>query len=296
MIHPMPDLDPEAAHDAPEMGDTSGPAYTPETIASADLPDAPDPPDSPDPATLCALNSALLRQVGARLGFGDDLTPEVVARFERYAAEMVVWNQRVNLTRITRPDEIAIQHFLDSLICLRGLREGTGASLRCIDVGTGAGLPGLPLGIVRPDWRLTLVDSVGKKTAFLSHVVEVLAMPGVTVLHARAEDVGRMPAHRATYDLAVARAVVALPVLAEFLLPLVTVGGRMLVLKGSEIDAEVAAMRPALGMLGGRLVEVQPYTLPGVEHTRHLVVVEKVRSTRAAYPRRAGEPGRRPLR
>jgi 16S rRNA (guanine527-N7)-methyltransferase len=278
MIHPTPDLDPELQHDAPVMGD------------------APDPSDAPDPATLCALNSALLRQVGARLGFEEDLTPEVVARFERYAAELVVWNQRVNLTRITRPDEIAIQHFLDSLICLRGLPEGSAASLRCIDVGTGAGLPGLPLGIVRPDWRLTLVDSVGKKTAFLSHVVEVLAMPGVTVLHARAEDVGRMPAHRATYDLAVARAVVALPVLVEFLLPLLKVHGRMLVLKGSEIDAEVAAMRPALGMLGGRLVEVQPYTLPGVEHTRHLVVIEKLRSTRAAYPRRAGEPGRRPLR
>ncbi len=266
-------------------------------------PDSPAPPSvpsvsirDPDPATLCALNTALLKQAGARLGFADDLTPDAVARFERYAAELVVWNQHVNLTRIIRPDDIAIQHFLDSLICLRGLPDAAQArALRFIDVGSGAGLPGLALKIVRPDWPVTLVESVGKKTAFLDHVVDVLGLRDVTVLHARAEDVGRDPAHRAAYDLALARALAPLPVVAEYLLPLLRAGGRMLAQKGADIEVELVTARRALHLLGGRLVETQPYTLPGVDRPRHVVIADKVRPTPNAYPRRAGEPGRQPL-
>lgn len=253
----------------------------------------PNAPDD-DPAHLCALNTALLRRAGERMGIA--LDPAVVAAFERYAAELVVWNAKVNLTRIVRPDEIAIQHFLDSLVCLRGVPpEDAARSLSCIDVGAGAGLPGIPLKLVHPSWRLTLVESVGKKTAFLNHVIDVLELDKVQVLHARAEDVGRAPDHRERYDLAVARAVARLPVLAEYLLPLVRVGGRMLALKGRDIAAEMADMAPALQLLGGRLIEVQPYRLPGIREPRHLVVIGKLRPTPTAYPRRAGIPEREPI-
>jgi len=253
-----------------ESGHPSGPDHP-----SAS--DPPAPPDQPDPAKLCALNTALLRQAGARLGFAGDLTPAAIAGFERYAAEMVVWNRRFNLTRITRPDEIAIQHFLDSLICLRGVPGGIGPAPRCVDIGTGAGLPGIPVKLVRPDWRWTLVESVGKKAMFLDHVVAALGLSGVTVVRARAEDLARDPAHRGAYDLATARAVARLPVLAAYVLPLLRAGGRLLALKGEAVEDEVVAMRPALDRLGGRLIEVQPYHLPGVDRRRHLVVVEKVR-------------------
>jgi len=245
-------------------------------------------PAPPDAAGLCALNTALLRRAGARLGWAGDLSPDAVAGFERYAAELVVWNRRFNLTRITRPDHIAIQHFLDSLVCLRGVPAIWGPSVRCIDVGTGAGLPGIPLKLVRPGWRLTLVDSVGKKVAFLRHVVEVLDLTDVEVLHARAEDVARDPARGGSYDLAVARAVAALPVLAAYALPLLRPGGRMVALKGAAIADELAAVAPVLESLGGRLIEAQPYRLPGIDHVRHLAIVERVRAWPDAAPRGSG--------
>jgi len=230
------------------------------------------------------------------MGFA--LDPEAVARFERYAAQLVVWNARVNLTRITRPDEIALQHFLDSLVCLRALPPGADApeaALACIDVGTGAGLPGLALKIVRPAWRLTLVEAVGKKVAFLEHVVGTLGLVDVTIRHARAEDLGRDPAHRERYDLAVARAVAPLATLAEYLLPFVRPAGRMVAQKGEVVLGELAAAGPAIALLGGHLLETLRYEIPGLAHARHLVVVEKVQPTPAAYPRRAGLPAREPL-
>jgi 16S rRNA (guanine527-N7)-methyltransferase len=248
----------------------------------------------PDLADLGALNTAVLRQGAKRLGVPLDVA--TVAAFERYAAEMVAWNTRVNLTRILRPDEIAVRHFLDSLVCLRGLApEEADHPLRCIDVGAGAGLPGIPLKLVRPAWSLALVESVGKKVAFLEHLVGILRLPDVLVLHARAEDVGRDPAHRERFHLAVARAVARLPVLAELLLPLVRPGGRVITLKGEDIADEVRRSEPVLRLLGGELFEVQPYHLPGLRAPRHLVVVAKTGTTPPAYPRRAGVPERQPL-
>ncbi len=252
---------------------------------------------SQPPAAVRPLDTALLERAAAELGLGDALTPPVVAQLERFAAEMLRWNERVNLTRITGPGEIAILHVVDSLVCLRGVGDAgiPGRPLSCIDVGAGAGLPGIALQLARPTWRVTLVEAVGKKAAFLSHVTAVLDLDTCTVLHARAEDVARQAAHRAAYDVAVARAVAALPVLAEYLLPLVRVGGRMLALKGDRIEDELAALTPALSLLGGRLTDVVPYRLPGIEHPRHLVVVDKVAPTPEVFPRRAGEPARAPL-
>lgn len=239
-----------------------------------------------------AMDEELL--VAAASALGVELGAEEVALFGRYAEEIAAWNRRFNLTRIDTPEGIAVQHFADSLACLGGV-QASSRSLRVVEVGSGAGMPGLPLKIVRPDWRLTLVESVGKKAGFLANVVRVLRLENVSVEARRAEDVGRDAAHRESYDLALARAVARLSVLAEYMLPLVVVGGRMLALKGSDIDEEVARAGHAVTALGGSLVEVREYSLPGIDGERALVIIDKVAATAEGYPRRAGVPAKRPL-
>jgi 16S rRNA (guanine527-N7)-methyltransferase len=166
---------------------------------------------------------------------------------------------------------------------------------RVIDIGTGAGFPGLPLKIVSPNMHLTLVESVGKKTDFCRHIVQQLGLEGVQVVQERAETVGHTPAHRQQYDWALARAVAVLPVLAEYLLPLVRIGGAMLAMKGESAPAEAHNAEHALRVLGGRLSKLIPVTLPGVVEEHYLVVVNKVAATPDMYPRRVGLPAKRPL-
>ncbi len=214
------------------------------------------------------------------------------SQLETYFAELTAWNQRVNLTRITEREDVITKHFLDSLSCLRAVPK---LPARVIDVGTGAGLPGLALKIAQPDIQLTLVESVGKKTAFLQHIVETLALENVTVLHARAEDVGRNPVHREKYGLAVARAVAPVRVLAEYLLPLLKIGGLMLAQKGTDPTAEVAAASNAFGILGGRHIQTIPVSVPNLDAARHLVLVRKIKSTPKQYPRQAGTPAKKPI-
>ncbi|MDP2965861.1 MAG: 16S rRNA (guanine(527)-N(7))-methyltransferase RsmG, partial [Pelolinea sp.] len=166
---------------------------------------------------------------------------------------------------------------------------------RLIDIGTGAGFPGIPLKILYPSMRLTLVESVGKKANFCRHMIETLKLEAVEVVTARAEDVGQMPAHREAYDWAVARAVANLPVLLEYLLPLVQVGGAMLAQKGQSGPAETHKAEKALKILGGRTRQLLPVTLPGVADERFLVVVDKVAATPPQYPRKPGVPAKKPL-
>lgn len=212
---------------------------------------------------------------------------------QTYAELLAEWNQKVNLTAITSPEEIRRKHFLDSLSCLL-VMKGT-PSHRLIDIGTGAGFPGLPLKILQPEMHLTLVESVAKKTNFLSLVVQELGLEQVEILTDRAETVGQNPAHRESYDWAVARAVQRLPVLAEYLLPLIRVGGYALAQKGESALEELNAAQHAIATLGGQAREPLPVTLPGVPEKRYLIVIEKVRSTPANYPRRVGIPAKRPL-
>jgi len=221
------------------------------------------------------------------------LTSRQIAALQRYQEELSDWNGCYNLTAIRDPEKVGIKHFLDSMTCslvMRGSRME-----RVIDVGTGAGFPGLPLKILYPNIQLTLVDSVGKKAAFCEHISRTLNLDGVTVLNARAEDLGHLPEHREQYDWAVGRAVAVLPVLAEYLLPLVSVGGRMLALKGETAPAEVHTTEHAARLLGGRLRQLLPVTLPGVVEQRYLVVVDKIAATLPPYPRRAGIPSKKPL-
>jgi 16S rRNA (guanine527-N7)-methyltransferase len=229
----------------------------------------------------------------AQRQLGLHLTRSQLSALSLYERELVDWNTRFNLTAIRDPQEIHIKHFLDSLTCLLPMREKSLG--RLIDVGTGAGFPGIPLKIVSPKLQLTLVESVGKKAEFCRHVVNVLNLQGVDVVQERAEIIGQDPSHRERYDWAVARAVAILPVLAEYLLPLVRVGGSMLAMKGESGPAEAHSAEHALRVLGGHLRQLLPVTLPGVAEERYIIMIDKVAATPDTYPRKVGVPAKRPL-
>ena len=229
----------------------------------------------------------------AQQQLGLHLTRSQLSALSLYERELIDWNTRFNLTAIRDPHEIHVKHFLDSLTCLMALRETPFD--RLIDVGTGAGFPGIPIKIIFPKMQLTLVESVGKKAEFCRHVVNILDLKRVEVVQDRAESLGQNPSYREQYDWAVARAVAILPVLAEYLLPLVRVGGSMLAMKGESGPVEAHSAERALRVLGGHLRQLLPVTLPGVAEERYLVVIDKVAATPNGYPRNVGVPARRPL-
>jgi 16S rRNA (guanine527-N7)-methyltransferase len=225
--------------------------------------------------------------------FGVHLTGRQMVSLMTYERELMEYNEKHNLTAIRDVEGIRTKHFLDSFSCVLAWKGIPPRTL--IDVGTGAGFPGLVLKILYPAMRLTLVESVGKKANFCRHMVESLKLERVEVIHGRAEAVGQMPEHREAYDWAVARAVANLPVLVEYLMPLVQVGGVMLAQKGHSGPAEAHKSEKALKILGGELRQLIPVTLPGVVEERYLVIADKIAATPKNYPRRAGEPGKKPL-
>jgi 16S rRNA (guanine527-N7)-methyltransferase len=225
--------------------------------------------------------------------FGVKLTASQLTALATYELELLDWNSRFNLTALRDPASIRTKHFLDSFSC--ALAWGSRPPHRLVDVGTGAGFPGLPLKILYPAMKLTLVESVGKKARFCEHIVRLLNLEHVQVIKERAEDVGCMPAHREQYDWAVARAVADMRVLAEYLLPLVKMGGMALAMKGESGPAEVQSAEKALGLLGGQLRQVIPVNLPGLADERYLVIMAKSAATPPKYPRNAGMPTKHPL-
>lgn len=240
--------------------------------------------------------NSLSRLIEIATDFDVVLTPAQRDQFQQYYTELVAWNQRVNLTAITDYADVQVKHFADSLAVLLAIDEAElGSQPALIDVGTGAGFPGLPLKIVRPAWRVTLVDSTRKKTDFLEHVVHELGLDGVQVVWARAEELGQAPAYRGRFDVAVARAVADLAVLAEYALPLLRLGGRFVAQKGTAPEEELATAKEALETLGGAHRDTLLYRLPGFDEPLHLVVIEKVAETPEKYPRRPGMPEKRPL-
>lgn len=208
----------------------------------------------------------------------------------RYADLLAEKNRVMNLTAITQPEEIVSLHFLDSLSLL-GIADFSGKQV--IDVGTGAGFPGLPLRIVQPEIRLTLLDAQGKRVDFLREVCSDLKLRDVLCVHARAEEFSA--AHREGYDLAVSRAVASLPLLLELCLPLVKVGGQFLAMKSTDTDEELASAGSAIALLGGTLEQVTDYTIPGTEITHRAAVIQKVRPTPAKYPRAFAKIKKSPL-
>src|SRR5574339_809622 len=225
--------------------------------------------------------------------FNVHITGRQVLALLSYEKELIEWNQKFNLTAIRDSESIRTKHFLDSFSCVLAWKGSPPNQL--IDVGTGAGFPGIPLKILYPQLKLTLVESVGKKAMFCQHVVRVLGLEQVNVIQARAEDLGQNPRHREKYDWAVARAVANLNVLGEYLLPLVKVGGMAIAQKGESGPAEAQSAEKAMELLGGKLKQLIPVNLPGVAEDRYLIVVEKVAATPPKYPRKPGIPMKQPL-
>lgn len=218
-------------------------------------------------------------------------------RLLRYAELLIRKNQVMNLTALTEPRDVARLHFADSLLALPVLQESceaAGRDAKWMDVGTGAGFPGLVLQMARPCGQVFLLDALAKRLRFLQEVSEACTVPAVTYLHGRAEDYGQNPDYREQMDFVVARAVAALPVLAELCLPLVKVGGRFLAMKGPRAGEEVR--EAALRKLGAEVEAIRELVLPGGEEERSLVVLRKLSPTPRRYPRKAGEPSRAPLR
>lgn len=231
----------------------------------------------------------MLRSGAAEMNIA--LTDHQLAQFDQYAALLTEWNEKMNLTGITDPEAIVVRHFLDSLSVLACTEVPQGASV--VDVGTGAGFPGIPLKIARPDLRITLLDSLNKRLIFLRAVCDELRLT-TALLHIRAEEGGRNPALRAQFDLATARAVAALPVLAEYCVPFVRKGGVFVAMKGPDCGAECAAAEPAIRTLGGRVERTAERTLPDGSG-RTLIVVRKTAPTPPAYPRAAAKIAKAPL-
>lgn len=229
----------------------------------------------------------------ARTRFNVHLTARQVMALIHYERELIEWNQKFNLTAIRDVESIRTKHFLDSFSCVQAWKANP--PLRLVDVGTGAGFPGIPLKIIYPNMHVTLVESVGKKAMFCQHIVSKLGLEGVEVIHARAEEMGQTPAQRESYDWAVARAVAKLNILSEYLLPLVKVGGTMLAQKGESAPAEAQSAEKAMKLLGGKLKQLIPVNLPGVADDRYLVLVDKVAATPPKYPRSAGMAAKMPL-
>lgn len=225
---------------------------------------------------------------------GLQITDDQISAFEVYEQQLIEWNNRFNLTAIDNPKQIRVKHFLDSLSCLLALRNTP--TDQVIDIGTGAGFPGLPIKIVCPTIKMTLVESVGKKAAFCQHITQTINLSQVSILQERAETVASLPDMREKGDWAIARAVAALPVLVEYLLPLVRVGGHALAMKGESGPAEAQSAEQAIHILGGQIQQLIPVTLPGVEDERYLVVIEKTAATPDRFPRRVGIAAKRPLR
>lgn len=220
------------------------------------------------------------------------LSESEIQAMGQFAELILATNQTLNLTRITTPEEMAIKNFLDSLslLCLAWPAE-----LSCLDVGTGAGFPGVPLGICGPGWSIVLLDSLRKRLNFLEEAVLELGLKNLTTLHSRAEDGARDPEHRGRYDLVVSRAVANLPVLLELCTPFVKVGGHFVAYKSSEAKTELENSRKAMHELNMESEQVFSLKLPLDMGERNLIVLRKVAPTPRIYPRRAGLPNKQPL-
>lgn len=204
---------------------------------------------------------------------------------------LLEWNEKINLTAITNESEIITKHFVDSLTINKYIKENA----KLIDIGTGAGFPGIPLAIMRKDLDIVLVDSLNKRVQFLNEVINKLKLQNVIAIHARAEDLGSQKEYREKFDIATSRAVANMSTLSEYLLPLVKINSKAIFMKGSEIEEEFEKSKSAIKILGGKLEEREGFLLPNSDMKRNIIIVKKTSQTPLKYPRKQGKPSKEPL-
>lgn len=222
-----------------------------------------------------------------------EATPEMLDKFELLKGLLVEWNEKINLTAITESSEVDIKHFVDSATCIATgyIKDGS----EVIDVGTGAGFPGVPVKILNDSLKVTLLDSLNKRIKYLEDVVDKLEIGDTKLVHSRAEDGGINKLYREKYDIALSRAVAAMNVLCEYCLPFVKVGGFFICQKGPSYKEELENAAKAIEVLGGRIKEVKDYKLANSEITHYVIIIEKVKQTPSKYPRKAGKPAAEPI-
>lgn len=220
------------------------------------------------------------------------LNQEQINQFYLYMQILLEWNEKINLTAITKPEEIILKHFVDSITIAKYLKSNA----KIIDVGTGAGFPGIPLKIIRQDIEVTLLDSLNKRVNFLNEVIEKLALPKIQAIHSRAEEAGKSKKYRENFDIATSRAVANLSTLAEYLLPFVKQGGQVIAMKGATIEEELEASQKAIKVLGGKIKKIDTFCLPKSDIDRNVIILQKEKTTPAKYPRKPGTPAKEPIK
>ncbi len=225
--------------------------------------------------------------------FGYDSSADMLSRFERYMELIIEWNEKVNLTAITERDEFIKKHFIDSLCCLP--HDEFKQAETVIDVGTGAGFPGMPLAIMCPDKKFLLIDSLNKRIKILNEIISELGLKNVEAIHGRAEELARNKLYREQFDICVSRAVSRLSVLSEYCLPFVKKGGWLAAYKGPDADREIEDAHSALGKLGGKVVEIKNTEMAQFGISHRIVYIQKTMNTPKVYPRKAGTPEKKPL-
>lgn len=219
-----------------------------------------------------------------------------INQFYQYYELLDEWNKVMNLTAITDQNEVITKHFVDSLALVKAMGEISTKEYKIIDIGTGAGFPGIPLKIAFPQLKITLMDSLNKRIKFLNEVIEQLGLKEITAVHSRAEDLGRDKDYREQYDLSVSRAVANLSTLSEYCMPFVKPGGFFISYKSGKIEEELSSAKHAIFLLGGKVNRIESFTLDGAEAERTLIKIEKVSEISKRYPRKAGVPGKEPLK
>ena len=218
-----------------------------------------------------------------------NLDNEEIKKFYNYMNLMLEWNEKINLTAITKEDDIIIKHFIDSLTVLKYLNDGD----KIADVGTGAGFPGIPISIVNKKSKITLIDSLNKRIKFLEDVKNKIKIENVECVHARAEDFGQD--NKEKYDVSISRAVANMKVLVEYLIPLVKVDGKVICMKGPDADEEIEEAKYAINELGGKIIEIDNIKLPDTDIERKIIIIKKIKENPKKYPRKAGTPSKEPL-
>ena len=217
---------------------------------------------------------------------------EQIEQFFDYMNLLIEWNEKMNLTAITEPEEIILKHFIDSITILKDIPDGS----KLVDVGTGAGFPGIPLSIMNPTLKITLVDSLNKRLIFLQEVINKLKLQNVEIVHARAEEFGQNKKYRENFDIATSRAVANLSTLSEYLIPLVKVGGKTISMKAANATEEINEAKKAINTLGGTIEKVEEFNLPQSDIGRTVIIIKKDKQTPIKYPRKPGTPSKEPIK